>query len=163
MIPREVFEESLLHFFAPIRPYLEDPAVSDIMINGPDQIYVERGGKLDLTDITFRDHSHLLNICTRIVSWIGRRVDESSPMCDARLKDGSRVNIIIPPLAIDGAAISIRKFAEKKITLEKMVEFGSMSPQMMKLLQIAARCKLASSGARPSVTAFLWPLGMTRL
>jgi pilus assembly protein CpaF len=83
-----------------------------------------------------------MNICTRIVSWIGRRVDESSPMCDARLKDGSRVNIIIPPLAIDGAAISIRKFAEKKITLEKMVQFGSMSPQMMKLLQIASRCKL---------------------
>ena len=83
-----------------------------------------------------------MNICTRIVSWIGRRVDESSPMCDARLKDGSRVNIIIPPLAIDGASISIRKFAEKKITLEKMVDFGSISTDMMKLLQIATRCKL---------------------
>ena len=126
----------------PLEPLLADKDITEVMVNGPDQIYVERGGKLDLTDITFRDHSHLMNICTRIVSWIGRRVDESSPMCDARLKDGSRVNIIIPPLAIDGAAISIRKFAEKKITLEKMVEFGSMSPQMMKLLQIAARCKL---------------------
>ena len=126
----------------PLEPLLADRDITEVMVNGPNQIYVERGGKLDLTDITFRDNSHLMNICTRIVSWIGRRVDESSPMCDARLKDGSRVNIIIPPLAIDGAAISIRKFAEKKITLEKMVEFGSMSPQMMRLLQIAARVKL---------------------
>ena len=126
----------------PLEPLLADRDITEIMVNGPNQIYVERAGKLDLTDISFRDNSHLMNICTRIVSWIGRRVDESSPMCDARLKDGSRVNIIIPPLAIDGAAISIRKFAEKKITLEKMVEFGSMSPQMMKLLQIASRCKL---------------------
>jgi pilus assembly protein CpaF len=126
----------------PLEPLLADKDITEVMVNGPNQIYVERGGKLDLTDVTFRDHGHLMNICTRIVSWIGRRVDESSPMCDARLKDGSRVNIIIPPLAIDGAAISIRKFAEKKITLEKMVEFGSMSPAMMKLLQIAARVKL---------------------
>jgi pilus assembly protein CpaF len=126
----------------PLEPLLADRDITEVMVNGPNQIYVERGGKLDLTDITFRDNSHLMNICTRIVSWIGRRVDESSPMCDARLKDGSRVNIIIPPLAIDGAAISIRKFAEKKITLERMVEFGSMSPQMMRLLQIAARVKL---------------------
>jgi pilus assembly protein CpaF len=126
----------------PLEPLLAEKEITEVMVNGPNQIYVERSGKLELTDISFRDHSHLMNICTRIVSWIGRRVDESSPMCDARLKDGSRVNIIIPPLAIDGAAISIRKFAEKKITLEKMVEFGSMSPQMMKLLQIASRCKL---------------------
>jgi pilus assembly protein CpaF len=126
----------------PLEPLLGDVDITEVMVNGPGQIYVERAGKLELTDVTFRDHSHLMNICTRIVSWIGRRVDESSPMCDARLKDGSRVNIIIPPLAIDGASISIRKFAEKKITLEKMVEFGSMSPQMMKLLQIASRCKL---------------------
>ncbi len=126
----------------PLEPLLGDVDITEVMVNGPNQIYVERGGKLELTDVTFRDHSHLMNICTRIVSWIGRRVDESSPMCDARLKDGSRVNIIIPPLAIDGASISIRKFAEKKITLEKMVDFGSMSPQMMKLLQIASRCKL---------------------
>ena len=126
----------------PLEPLLADKDITEVMVNGPNQIYVERGGKLDLTDVTFRDHGHLMNICTRIVSWIGRRVDESSPMCDARLKDGSRVNIIIPPLSIDGAAISIRKFAEKKITLEKMVEFGSMSPAMMKLLQIAARVKL---------------------
>ena len=126
----------------PLEPLLADKEITEVMVNGPNQIYVERSGKLDLTDVNFRDHSHLMNICTRIVSWIGRRVDESNPMCDARLKDGSRVNIIIPPLAIDGAAISIRKFAEKKITLEKMVEFGSMSTQMMKLLQIASRCKL---------------------
>ena len=126
----------------PLEPLLQDESITEIMVNGPHQIYVERSGKLELTDIMFRDNSHLMNICTRIVSWIGRRVDESSPMCDARLKDGSRVNIVIPPLAIDGASVSIRKFAEKKITLEMMAEWKSMSPQMMKLLQIAGRCKL---------------------
>ena len=126
----------------PLEPLLSDTDITEIMVNGPKQVYVERGGKLELTDVDFRDNGHLMNICTRIVSWIGRRVDESSPMCDARLKDGSRVNIIIPPLAIDGASISIRKFAEKKITLEKMVDFGSISTDMMKLLQIATRCKL---------------------
>ncbi|MCG8547159.1 MAG: Flp pilus assembly complex ATPase component TadA, partial [Alphaproteobacteria bacterium] len=126
----------------PLEPLLADTDITEIMVNGPKQVYVERSGKLELTDVDFRDNGHLMNICTRIVSWIGRRVDESSPMCDARLKDGSRVNIIIPPLAIDGASISIRKFAEKKITLEKMADFGSISPQMMKLLQIATRCKL---------------------
>jgi pilus assembly protein CpaF len=126
----------------PLEPLLQDESITEIMVNGPHQIYVERSGKLELTDIVFRDNSHLMNICTRIVSWIGRRVDESSPMCDARLKDGSRVNIVIPPLAIDGASVSIRKFAEKKITLEMMAEWDSMSPQMMKLLQIAGRVKL---------------------
>ncbi len=126
----------------PLEPLLQDESITEIMVNGPHQIYVERGGKLELTDIVFRDNSHLMNICTRIVSWIGRRVDESSPMCDARLKDGSRVNIVIPPLAIDGASVSIRKFAEKKITLEMMAEWNSMSQKMMKLLQIAGRVKL---------------------
>ncbi len=126
----------------PLEPLLQDESITEIMVNGPHQIYVERSGKLELTDIVFRDNSHLMNICTRIVSWIGRRVDESSPMCDARLKDGSRVNIVIPPLAIDGASVSIRKFAEKKITLEMMAEWNSMSQKMMKLLQIAGRVKL---------------------
>jgi len=126
----------------PLEPLLANKEISEIMVNGPNQVYVEMKGKLTLTDVTFRDDRHLLNICTRIVSWVGRRVDESSPMCDARLKDGSRVNIIIPPLAIDGAAISIRKFSEKKITLHDYIKFGSISPKMLTVLQIAGRCKL---------------------
>jgi pilus assembly protein CpaF len=112
------------------------------MINGPKQIYIERHGKLDLTSITFEDNAHLLNICNRIVSRIGRRVDESSPICDARLLDGSRVNIIIPPLAIDGASVSIRKFGKRQIGFDQMAQQGNLSPAMATLLRIAARCRL---------------------
>jgi pilus assembly protein CpaF len=95
----------------PLEPLLNDPTVSDILVNGPDQVYVERRGKLELTDIKFSSNRHLLNTIDRIVSAVGRRIDESSPMVDARLADGSRVNAIIPPLALDGAALSIRRFA----------------------------------------------------
>jgi len=126
----------------PLEPLLADDAVTDIMVNGPRQVYVERGGKLQLTDITFRDNAHVLNICQRIVSRIGRRVDESAPLVDARLQDGSRVNIIIPPLAIDGPSISIRKFAKMKITLDKMVTTNNLSEAMSKVLKIASRCRL---------------------
>ena len=97
----------------PLEPLLADESVSDIMVNGPKQVYVERRGKLELTDVVFRDDQHLMNICTKIVTRVGRRIDESVPLVDARLPDGSRVNIIIPPLAIDGASISIRKFSKK--------------------------------------------------
>jgi pilus assembly protein CpaF len=126
----------------PLEPLLEDESITDIMINGPKQIYVERAGKLDLTPVTFEDNAHLLNICNRIVSRIGRRVDESSPICDARLLDGSRVNIIIPPLAIDGASVSIRKFGKRQIGFDQMVHQGNISGPMATLLRIAARCKL---------------------
>jgi pilus assembly protein CpaF len=126
----------------PLESLLADAAVTDILVNGPSQVYVERGGKLELTDIAFRDATHLMAIATRIVTRIGRRVDESSPMCDARLEDGSRVNIIIPPLAIDGASISIRKFSEKKITLEVMTSQGNISPKMERVMQIGARARL---------------------
>lgn len=126
----------------PLEPLLADEAITDIMINGANQIYVERKGKLDLTDVRFRDEQHLFNIAQRIVAAIGRRVDESQPLCDARLLDGSRVNVIIPPLAIDGTTISIRKFSKRKITLEKMAEQGNISPKMCRLLQIAGRCRL---------------------
>ena len=95
----------------PLEPLLADELVNDIMVNGAHQVYVERKGKLELTDVRFRDDAHVLNICRRIVSQVGRRIDETTPLCDARLKDGSRVNIIIPPLAIDGPSISIRKFS----------------------------------------------------
>jgi len=126
----------------PLEPLLADDSVTDILVNGAKQIYVERKGKLELTDVTFRDDNHVMQICMRIVSKVGRRVDESSPLCDARLEDGSRVNIIIPPLAIDGPSISIRKFAKQKITLDKMVGQGNISASMATVLQIAGRAQL---------------------
>jgi len=126
----------------PLEPLLSDETVSDIMVNGPKQIYVERRGKLELTDAVFRDEPHLLNICTKIVTRIGRRVDESNPLVDARLPDGSRVNIIISPLALDGAMVTIRKFSKKTITLDTMIAKGSISPAMATVLKVAARCRL---------------------
>lgn len=126
----------------PLEPLLADESVTDIMVNGAKQIYVEKRGKLQLSDVQFRDDAHVMNIATRIVTRIGRRVDESSPLCDARLADGSRVNIIIPPLAIDGPSISIRKFSKLAITLDQMVKQGNLSRQMATVLQIAARARL---------------------
>ncbi|MBX3501766.1 MAG: CpaF family protein [Alphaproteobacteria bacterium] len=126
----------------PIEPLLRDETVTDIMVNGPKQVYVETKGKLQLTDVIFDDNAHLLNICNRIVSKVGRRVDESSPICDARLLDGSRVNIIIPPLAIDGPSVSIRKFSKKSIDFDQMAASGNMSPQMATVLRIASRVRM---------------------
>jgi pilus assembly protein CpaF len=126
----------------PIEPLIEDETVTDIMVNGARQVYVERRGKLELTGIRFRDDDHVMNIATKIVTRVGRRIDESQPLVDARLTDGSRVNIIIPPLAIDGPAISIRKFAKKTITLDTMAQQANISPEMATLLKIAARCRL---------------------
>ena len=126
----------------PLEPLLADEKVTDILVNGPKQVYVERGGKLVLTDVVFRDNSHVMNIATRIVTRIGRRVDETNPLVDARLEDGSRVNVIAPPLAIDGASISIRKFSQKKITLDVMEKQGNLSPQMATILRIAGRTRL---------------------
>ena len=126
----------------PLEPLLADDSVTDIMVNGHDQVYVERSGKLQLTDVVFQDDGHVMNIATRIVTRIGRRIDESSPICDARLLDGSRVNIIVPPLAIDGPSISIRKFSRRRITLDKMAEQGNLSAAMCQFLKIAARCRL---------------------
>ena len=126
----------------PLEPLLADEAVTDIMVNGPKQVYVERRGKLELTDVTFRDNGHVMSVATRIVTQVGRRIDESTPLVDARLADGSRVNIIAPPLAIDGTSISIRKFAKKGITLDIMAKQGNISPQMAVVLKIAARSRL---------------------
>ena len=126
----------------PLEPLLADESITDILVNGPYQTYVERGGKLEITDVKFRNNEHVLNIARRIVSIIGRRVDETSPLVDARLQDGSRVNIIIPPLAIDGPVISIRKFAKKSITLDVMNRQGNISDAMSTVLKIAARSGL---------------------
>ncbi|MBL4838709.1 MAG: CpaF family protein [Kordiimonadaceae bacterium] len=126
----------------PLEPLLADESISDIMVNGPNQVYVEQSGRLKLTDVHFRDRQHLMHVAQRIVTAVGRRVDESSPICDARLEDGSRVNVIAPPLAIDGASISIRKFTKDKITLDKMLNFNSISAPLAKLLKIAGACRL---------------------
>jgi pilus assembly protein CpaF len=126
----------------PLEPLLADDTITDIMVNGAKQIYAERKGKLELTGATFRDNAHVMSIATRIVSTIGRRIDESSPLCDARLPDGSRVNIIIPPLAIDGPSISIRKFAKRTIDLDVMSRQQNMSQAMATVLKIASRSRL---------------------
>ncbi|WP_420348401.1 CpaF family protein [Pelagibius sp.] len=126
----------------PLEPLLADESVTDIMVNGPYQIYVERRGKLELSNIRFQNDEHVLNIARRIVSQIGRRVDETTPLVDARLLDGSRVNIIIPPLAIDGPSISIRKFAKKGITLDVMQRQNNISAAMATVLKIASRSQL---------------------
>jgi pilus assembly protein CpaF len=126
----------------PLEPLIADDAITDIMVNGPRQVYIERQGKLTLTDIRFEDNAHLLNICNRIVNRVGRRVDEASPICDARLEDGSRVNVIIPPLAIDGATLSIRKFGKRQIGFDQMAQQGNISGPMATILRIAARSRL---------------------
>ncbi|MGF1686538.1 CpaF family protein [Photobacterium japonica] len=126
----------------PLQPLIEDQSITDIMVNGPDNIYFERGGKLKRSEITFVNEAQLLEVAKRIASRVGRRVDESSPTVDARLEDGSRVNIVIPPISLDGTAISIRKFREQKIGLEELVGFGAMSPEIARVLMIASRCRL---------------------
>src|SRR4051812_21828429 len=126
----------------PLEPLLADETVSDIMVNGPRQVYIERRGKLKLPDVHSRNDQPLLNICPKIAPRVGPRIDEATPLVDPRLPDGSRVNIIIPPLAIDGASISIRKFSKKGITLDIMATTGSISPAMATVLKIAARCRL---------------------
>jgi pilus assembly protein CpaF len=126
----------------PLEPLIDDETVNDIMVNGAKQVYVERRGKLELTDVRFRDDDHVMNVATKIVTRIGRRIDESTPLVDARLMDGSRVNIIVPPLAIDGPSISIRKFSKKTITLDTMAQQANISPEMATLLKVASRCRL---------------------
>ncbi|MGL4541435.1 MAG: CpaF family protein [Polymorphobacter sp.] len=126
----------------PLEPLLADDSINDIMVNGASQIYVERCGRLEATDVTFRDNAHVMAVVTRIVTQIGRRVDEASPLVDARLADGSRVNIIIPPLALDGPSISIRKFSKLSIDLDRMATQDNLSPAMAAVLKIAARCRL---------------------
>jgi pilus assembly protein CpaF len=126
----------------PIDPLLEDPTVGDILINGPSMIYVERRGKLELTNLKFRNNAHVLHVAQRIASSVGRSVDESSPMLDARLADGSRVNVVIPPLSLKGPCISIRKFSNTIFDFSHLVTAGSVSPALAKVLEISARCKL---------------------
>jgi pilus assembly protein CpaF len=126
----------------PLEPLLADERVTDIMVNGPERTFIELDGRLQLANIRFRDNAHLLAISQRIASAIGRRVDESSPLLDARLVDGSRINIVIPPLALDGPCLSIRKFAKRRIDLARLVEFGALSDNLARSLEIMARSRL---------------------
>ena len=126
----------------PLEVLLSDPLINDIMVNSSDSVYVERQGKLMLTDVKFRSERHVLQIAQRIANQIGRRIDEASPMVDARLKDGSRVNIVIPPLTLEGTSISIRKFSRRTIHLKDMIQLGSLSEAMYLFLRIAALCRL---------------------
>lgn len=128
--------------YGPIEVLIQDPRYSEIMVNGPDHIYVEEKGKLKLTDLKFRDEEHLMNVIDRIVSQVGRHVDEASPMVDARLLDGSRVNAIIPPLSLVGPILTIRKFGKNPITAQQLLQFGSLSPKMLQFLEACVKGKL---------------------
>jgi pilus assembly protein CpaF len=138
--------------YGPLEPLLARDDIADIMVNGSKNVYIEVNGKVEQTSIRFRDNQQLLNICQRIVSQVGRRVDESSPICDARLPDGSRVNVIAPPLAIDGAALTIRKFKKDKLTLDQLVKFGTITPEGAEVLKIIGRvrCNVIISGGTGS-------------
>ncbi len=138
--------------YGPLEPLLARDDIADIMVNGAKHVFIETQGKMEKTNIRFRDNQQLMNICQRIVSQVGRRVDEASPICDARLLDGSRVNVIAPPLSIDGPALTIRKFKKDKLTLANLVEFKSISPAGAKVLQIigACQCNVVISGGTGS-------------
>lgn len=145
-LTKEIIDDVLGH--GPLQRFLEDPSVTEIMVNRADQIYVERHGQLFMTDAKFANEDALRRVIERIVSKVGRRIDESSPLVDARLSDGSRVNAIIPPLAVNGASLTIRKFGREALTVQKLIQFGSLSPEMAELLQacVLARMNIIVSG-----------------
>jgi pilus assembly protein CpaF len=138
--------------YGPLEPLLARDDIADIMVNGNKNIFIEVQGRVRETNIRFRDHTQLVNVCQRIVSQIGRRVDESSPICDARLPDGSRVNVIVPPLAVDGTALTIRKFKKDKLTLDQLIDYGSISPAGAEILRVIGRirCNVLVSGGTGS-------------
>ena len=139
-LSREILDE--IFGLGPLEPLLKDPTISDILVNRFDRVYVERAGKLEITGLSFKDNQHLMQIIDRIVSRIGRRVDESSPMVDARLQDGSRVNAIIPPLALDGACLSIRRFGRDPITARNMLDNKTLTEPMLELLSAVVKGRL---------------------
>ncbi|HHW23037.1 MAG TPA: CpaF family protein [Clostridiaceae bacterium] len=150
IITRDIINEAI--GYGPITPLLNDPQINEVMVNSPTQVYVERNGKLELSGVTFRDNAHILHIIERIVAPLGRRIDESSPMVDARLPNGSRVNIIIPPLALNGPTITIRKFAEKPFTVNDLIKFGTLTPEVAQFLKacVEARLNIVVSGGTGS-------------
>jgi pilus assembly protein CpaF len=146
----EIIDESI--GFGPINQFLHDASVSEIMVNGPDKVYLEKKGKLILSGITFKDDLHVMRVIEKIVAPLGRRIDESSPMVDARLPNGSRVNVIIPPLALNGPTITIRKFSEKPFTIKDLINFGTVTPEVAMLLKacVEARLNIVVSGGTGS-------------
>lgn len=144
--------------YGPLEPLLARDDIADIMVNGANKTYIEVNGKIQLTNVRFRDNAQLLNICQRIVSQVGRRIDESSPICDARLPDGSRINVIAPPLSIDGATLTIRKFKKDKLTLDQLVRYGTISKEGAEILRILGRVRcntLVSGGTGSGKTTLL--------
>ncbi len=140
ILNQELYDEVM--GLGPLEPLLKDDTVNDILVNGPNRIFIERGGKLVLTDITFKDERHLLRIIDKIVSAVGRRVDESNPYVDARLADGSRFNAMVPPVAVDGSLVSIRKFKKDKLAVSDLVKFGAFTEEIAAYLQAAVSCRL---------------------
>lgn len=140
VLNQDLFDEVM--GLGPLEPLLKDDSVNDILVNGPQQVFVERAGRLQLTDVTFKDERHLLRIIDKIVSAVGRRVDESNPYVDARLADGSRFNAMVPPIAVDGSLVSIRKFKKDKLGIDDLVNFGAFSDEMAAYLQAAVACRL---------------------
>ena len=136
----------------PLEPLLKDDTVNDILVNGPNRVFVERAGKLELTDVTFKDERHLLRIIDKIVSAVGRRVDESNPYVDARLQDGSRFNAMVPPVAVDGSLVSIRKFKKEKLGIDDLIRFGAFSEEMALYIEaaVATRLNIIVSGGTGS-------------
>jgi pilus assembly protein CpaF len=156
LLSRIVIDEML--GFGPIEPLLAREDVSEIMVNGPSIVYIEVNGLIERSSVKFRDNDQLVAVCQRIASQVGRRVDESGPICDARLHDGSRVNIILPPLALDGAALTIRKFKKEKLTIDKLLEYGSLDRISAEMLKIIAACRvniIVSGGTGSGKTTLL--------
>ncbi|SHI69417.1 CpaF family protein [Desulfofundulus thermosubterraneus] len=153
-VRQKVVEEMLNDVlgYGPIQPLLDDPTISEIMVNGPYKVYVERKGKLTLTDVKFRNNEHVMHVIEKIVAPLGRRIDESMPMVDARLPDGSRVNAIIPPLALTGPTITIRKFSRDPLQIQDLIRFGSLTPEMARFLEacVKARLNIVVSGGTGS-------------
>lgn len=141
MIPKEVFEKTILKFFDPIRAHLDDPAVSEVMINGPDEIYIEKKGRLHLTDTKFGSHEALMSALRNLSQYVGRTLSEENPILEARLPDGSRVEAVIPPASPDGPTIAIRRFSKDTLTIKKLLEFGSFTQDAGQLMHALVACK----------------------
>lgn len=155
-IVREIIDEVI--GYGPITRLIDDPTVTEIMVNGPSQVYVERNGRLEITQIKFRDDEHVLQIIEKIVSPLGRRIDESMPMVDARLPDGSRVNAVIPPVSLNGPALTIRKFSKDPFKISDLIRFGTLTPEMARFLEACVRAKInivVSGGTGSGKTTFL--------
>ncbi len=142
MIPREIFEETLLQFLAPIRPYLDDPGVSDIMINGPDQIFVEKKGKLELVPAKFASREALTSALRNAAQFVGKTINEEKPILEGRLPDGSRIEAVLPPAAPDGPCVSIRRFFKETLTVQRLINFGALTPDVAATLKALVASKL---------------------